>query len=101
MSSVRLPDAANDKPSASDSEVFPSPGEADPAPSLARPRIRFTVSALMDVSFTAWNATRRFSAPISSRTLPTSACATASSTPGSNRAPRSSDLRRKIATRVS
>jgi len=48
------------------------------------------VSALIFVSFTAWNATSRFSAPISSRTLPTSACATVSSTPGSNRAPRSS-----------
>src|SRR5207244_59 len=70
-------------------------------PPAASPRICFTVSALMDVSLTAWNATSRFSAPISSRTLPTSACATVSSTPGSNRAPRSSALRRRIATRVS
>jgi hypothetical protein len=65
------------------------------------PRICFAVSALIFVSFTAWNATSRFRAPISSRTLPTSACATVSSTPGSNRAPRSSALRRRIATRVS
>src|SRR6266550_3548840 len=62
-------------------------GTVSPSPA-ASPRICFTVSALMDVSLTAWNATSRFSAPISSRTLATSACATVSSTPGSNRDPR-------------
>ena len=43
----------------------------------------------------------RFSAPINSRTFGNSLFATVSSTPGWKVLPRSSDLRRKIATRVS
>src|SRR5207245_650408 len=82
----------------------PTPPPPTLAPAAAvtdAPSSCFAAAALMGWSFTAWNATSRLSAPISSRTLANSSPATVSSTPGWNRAPRSSALRRRIATRVS
>ena len=91
----------NSSPPAAAAGTGPAFSAAPFARCASSPRIRLTVSALIEVSWTAWNATSRFNAPINSRTLPSSACATVSSTPGSNRAPRSSAFRRRIATRVS
>src|SRR5437867_1224284 len=62
--------SARNSPNSSPLPLFaaaarPSPGGAVSPSPAASPRICFTVSALMDVSLTGWNATRRFSAPLS------------------------------------
>ena len=57
-------------------------GAADRAVAAAAPSSCFAASALIGWSFTAWNATSRLSAPISSRTLANSRPATVSRTPG-------------------